>query len=66
MSEIQEIKNQLNRIETAICGDECRGIEGLVKKVDRHEKQLNFHQKAFWMISGGVFVISIIWQIVTK
>ena len=66
MSEIQGIKDQLNRIETAICGDECRGIEGIVKRVDRHDKEIKVVQKLIWMISGGVFVISVLWQIFVK
>lgn len=66
MSEIQGIKEQLNRIETAICGDECRGIEGIVRRVDRHDKEIKTVQRLVWAVTGGagviIFVIKIIWS----
>jgi hypothetical protein len=56
--QIQDIHDKVNRLYTAVCGDECLGVEGTIKKVDRHERYIENDKKMKWTIAGGVAVIS--------
>jgi len=68
-NELENIKISIKRIETAVCGDENAGIEGLAKKVSRHEKLLtndgglelltekvNKHDKTINIWQRGVYI----------
>lgn len=59
----KENNEMLRRIYLAVCGDEEAGIEGLVKKVERHDKQLNFLQRITWGFAGAFFVITLIYNV---
>lgn len=61
--EFIDLKQSVNRIETAILGDEAAGIEGMVKKVDRHEKMISSGQKIIWLVLGGGTVFTGLLQI---
>jgi len=54
------LKKSVERIETGIFGDEQAGIEGIVKRVNRHEKLLVNIQRIGWGILGASTLISII------
>ena len=60
MTELQKLKESVERIELAICGDEKNGIEGIVKKVNKHDKQLTQIQRVSWGIAGAAFLVSLI------
>lgn len=56
--QIKEIHNKVERLFTAVCGDECLGVEGVVNKVDRHDRYIENDKKMKWTIAGAVTVIS--------
>jgi hypothetical protein len=58
-----KLQKSVERIELALIGDECAGIEGLIKRVERHEKSINNGQKIIWLVLGGGSVITIAWNI---
>ncbi len=57
---------KMNRIETAVCGDEKAGITGVVPKVKQHEKRLNTIERVMWSIGGAVTLLTVIWAIFTE
>ena len=61
--EQKDLVDDVRTIKMAIIGDKTAGIEGLVKRTDRHEKQLSTLQKVGWGIGGATFLMSIIWAI---
>ena len=61
--EWNELKKMVQRIETAVLGDECAGIDGMVKRVDKHDRQLTNIQRIQWVSVGVVGVIAVGWEI---
>lgn len=61
--ETADLMVMIRRIETAILGDCEAGVEGMVKKVDRHEKQLQTIQRILWVGTGVVSVIALLWTL---
>jgi len=60
------IKDSSRRVEIAILGDEEAGVEGLVKRVGRHEKAINTGRRILWSIFGGGAVIVFLWEIIKE
>lgn len=56
----REMKEVLNRIELAVCGSDKDGIDGLVKKVKKHDDYIEFDKKQKWLIAGGISVLTFI------
>lgn len=56
----------LNKIHTALCGNPEFKLEGVVEKVDKHDKYIETDKRLKWMIAGGVVVISAIVTIIIK
>lgn len=48
----------LTELKMAVCGSEKIGVEGLVKKVKKHEKYIESDKKRAWIITGGLTVLS--------
>jgi len=61
--EYNELIKIIQRIETAVLGDECAGIEGIGKRVDKHDRQLSNIQRIQWISVGVVGVILVGWEI---
>ena len=59
-----DLKEMVRRIEVAILGDEGAGIEGLVKKVERHDRQLQMIQRMVWIGAGVALVFTIGYNVV--
>ncbi len=57
---------KMNRVETALCGDEAAGITGIVKKVVRHEKKLAWMERMVWSIGGAVTLLTILWAVFSE
>jgi len=59
-------KKMLTDIHSAVLGNEALGHEGLVKKVDRHEKWINSATLKVAGIMGAVAVIAFLAKVVFK
>jgi chromosome segregation ATPase len=56
----QQLKEMIQRVELGVCGDEDKGIEGLVKRVESHEKKIKAGEKIIWIVTGAITLISIV------
>jgi len=54
---INIISQDLKEIKMAVIGSDQLGIEGIVKKVEKHEQYINIDKKQKWSIAGGTAVI---------
>jgi len=59
---LSEVHESQKRIEMAMFGDPEAKIDGLVHKVERHEKKVNRHEKLIWVVSGFVAA----WEIIKE
>jgi hypothetical protein len=60
MIDDKELKEMVAEIHKALVGDQYRE-EGLIKKVDRHDKKLIRHDSFIWAIIGAyLFLIFLI------
>jgi hypothetical protein len=62
----QLMLEKMNRIETALCGDEKAGITGVVPKLKRHEKKLLVIERAMWSIGGAVTLLTVLWAVFSE
>lgn len=60
--ELRDLQESVRNIETAICGDERHGIEGMANKVKRHDKAINAHNKIIYIGTGVALVIGVIFK----
>lgn len=60
----QQILDTLTQLKMAVCGSERIGFEGLVPKVNRHEKYIENDKRQKWMIAGAVGVISFLFSVI--
>jgi len=60
---IEKIEKSLSRIETAILGDQCAGVEGLVNRVNTHDYKIKNIERMMWTVAGGAAVIIFIVEI---
>lgn len=56
MNNEKDIQTMVSEIHKALIGDEYRK-EGIVHKVDNHEKRLDKHDYFIWIIMGAVGLI---------
>lgn len=67
--DLQPILKSMSRIETALLGDEAMEVEGLAKKVARHEKHVKgAYKRAGWLTgisaTAGVMLHQL-WEFIT-
>lgn len=60
----QTILDAVTQLKMAVCGSEKLGFEGLVPKVNRHEKYIENDKRQKWMIAGAVGVISFLFSVI--
>lgn len=53
----KDLSQMVSEIHKALVGDEYRK-DGLINKVESHEKKLNRHDIYIWMITGGFGVVA--------
>ncbi|MFA5301001.1 MAG: hypothetical protein WC389_22640 [Lutibacter sp.] len=56
--EYEELKDMIKRIELAVCGDEKTGVEGLVRRVSRHDEKIRIGERIAWAFGGMIALIS--------
>ena len=52
----KEIREMVSEIHKALVGDQYRE-EGLIKKVDRHDKKISRHDSYIWAIVGAYLLL---------
>lgn len=63
---IKKIEEKVDKMYNALVGDTRLGNEGLVKKVNRHEKFINDQRTKWAKIYGGMGVIGVVWTLLLK
>lgn len=56
--ELRDIKASVQRIETAIIGDEQAGLEGLASKVNKNATYIERDKKMKWYAGGFIAAVS--------
>lgn len=64
--ELDDIKESVNVIKTAIIGNEQFGQEGLVAVVKRHEEYIAKDRKFKQKLVGGMVVVTALWTFILK
>jgi len=60
---MREFKEQLNRIERCLIGDEGMGQVGLVKEHRSHAERLDRIERAGIYLAGGGGILALLWTI---
>lgn len=63
MSDDPDIREQLNRIERCLVGDEKMGQRGLVTEMKSHETRITRIEKAGIYLIGAGGMLGLIWRI---
>lgn len=63
---MKDLKDQLNRIETAITGDPKMGHIGLVHSREDHERRLTVLERGAVYGAGCLFILGIGWTVWTS
>jgi hypothetical protein len=56
----------VTELKMAICGSDKIGLEGIVKKINRHEKYINQDKELKLKIFGGFTIISLLSGLIIK
>ncbi len=62
-NELQDLKEQLDRIERALVGDDEYGQFGIVKTINEHDKRISALERVGLYLAGGGAVIGLIWTV---
>jgi hypothetical protein len=54
------ILKTVTELKFSICGSDKIGFEGMMKKVERHEKYIEDDKKTNFVIAGGIAVVTFI------
>ena len=65
MEDYNELKEMVSEIHKALIGDQYRE-EGLIKKVDRHDKKIVKHEAYIYMIIGAYLLLVFLLSFGTK
>lgn len=62
---IEKIDRRTQNIEFALCGNKEFKIEGMIDKVNRHDKYIRKDEKLKYIIWGGISVLVFLFGLLT-
>jgi hypothetical protein len=61
---LDSIDQSVKNIETALIGSEKIGLEGMVSRVNKHEKSIQSMNRIIWIGTGCAGLIVVLWEVI--